>query len=110
MKITNFVGISNNVKLIYKTSAILLVFIYFIFHAISGENGLRAYLVTKNQLKKQTEKLEKIEKALISLKRNVKLLSNESLDLDLLEERCRVILNYNSPDDVIVRNKTILNN
>lgn len=110
MKITNFVGISNNVKLIYKISAILLVFIYFIFHAISGENGLRAYLVTKNQLKKQIEKLEKIEKALISLKRNVKLLSNESLDLDLLEERCRVILNYSSPDDVIVRNKTILNN
>lgn len=110
MKFTNFVGISNNIKLIYKISAILLVFIYFVFHALSGENGLKAYLITKSQLKKQTEKLEKIENALISLKRDVKLLSNESLDLDLLEERCRIILNYSSPDDVIVRNETILNN
>ncbi len=109
MKITNFVGISNNIKLIYKISAILLVFVYFVFHALSGENGLRAYLITKNQLKKQADKLEQIEKALGSLKRNVKLLSSESLDLDLLEERCRIILNYSNLDDVIVRNKTILN-
>ena len=109
MKITNFVGISNNIKLVYKISAILLVFIYFIFHALSGENGLRAYLVTKNQLKKQTEKLEKVEYALDSLKRNVRLLSSESLDLDLLEERCRIILNYSAQDDVIIRSKSILN-
>ncbi|MDO4975020.1 MAG: septum formation initiator family protein [Alphaproteobacteria bacterium] len=109
MKITNFVGISNNIKLIYKISAILLVFIYFVFHALSGENGLRAYLVTKNQLKNQTEKLEKIEYALDSLKRNVRLLSSESLDLDLLEERCRIILNYSAQDDVIIRSKSILN-
>lgn len=108
MKIISFVGISNNLKLIYKISAILVVFIYFIFHAITGENGLRAYLVTKVQLAKQTEKLAKIEKVLSSLKRNVKLLSNDSLDLDLLEERCRIILNYSDPSDVIVRSQSIL--
>lgn len=109
MKITNFVGISNNAKLAYKISAILFIFIYLIFHAFSGENGLRAYLITKKQLKQQLSELEKVEKSLESIKRNVGLLSNSSLDLDLLEERCRIMLNYSSQEDIIVKDSSILN-
>lgn len=108
MKFNSFVGISNNVKLIYKISAIVTVFAYFLFHAITGENGLLSYIKTKKQVEKQTENLESIERELASFKRNVKLLSNESLDPDLLEERCRIILNYSDPNDTTIREKSIL--
>ncbi len=108
MKFNNFVGVSNNVKLIYKLSAIVTVFAYFLFHAITGENGLLSYVKMKKQVEQQVENLDSIEQELESIKRNVTLLSNKSLDLDLLEERCRIILNYSDPNDSIIREKSIL--
>ncbi len=36
------------------------------------------------------------------MERRVTLLSNTSLDLDMLEERARVMLNYAHPDDLII--------
>ena len=43
------------------------------------------------------------------MKRRVKLLSDTSLDLDLLEERARVILNYCYPNEIIVKRSNIIN-
>jgi cell division protein FtsB len=58
---------------------------------------------TKRQIITQTEKLKNLEENLEILKKHVTLLSNNSLDLDLLEERCRIILNYCDSEDVILR-------
>jgi cell division protein FtsB len=51
----------------------------------------------------KTEELESLRDKCAVLSRNVGLLSSGSLDLDLLEERCMVVLNYCYPGDVIVR-------
>ena len=105
----NFVGIPNNVKTFMKMTAIAIALAYFIFHAISGANGLIAYLRTKQVVVLQEETLLKLSTELDSIKRNVDLLSDKSLDKDLLEERCRIILNYSLPGDSVIRTKSVLN-
>ncbi len=108
MKLGNFVGVSNNVKTALKVSAIVFSLAYFLFHAISGENGLIAYVKTKRLVEEKGLRLEQIMKDLEALKRNVGLLSDKTLDKDLLEERCRLILNYSAKNDSIIRTKTLL--
>jgi cell division protein FtsB len=51
----------------------------------------------------KAEELELLQDRCSTLSRNVGLLSSGSLDLDLLEERCMVVLNYCYPGDVVVR-------
>lgn len=108
MKINSFVGISNAVKTVGKMTIIVMVVAYFLFHAINGENGLLAYVKTRKLLGEQSVQLEMLQTDLDILKRDVELLSNSSIDLDLLEERCRIILNYSYPEDYVVRTKTVL--
>ncbi len=80
---------------------------YFFFHAITGENGFRSYLVIKKKVDEQTKILDNLKKERDSLERRVKLLSNDSLDRDILEERCRIVLNLAMPDDIIIKENTI---
>ena len=108
MKLKNrFVGIPNRIKLVAKISFFMIVLMYFVFHAITGENGLRSYIVVKQKVIEQTSVLKQVKKRKEQLERRVKLLSNESLDKDLLEERCRVVLNFAMPEDIMVREKSM---
>lgn len=111
MKIySHFVGTSNNIKLIYKISFIIVVFSYFLFHAINGENGLISYVKIKQQVIEKAETLKNLQSNLIGLQKRVDLLSNKTLDLDILEERSRIVLNYCYPEEIVVREKNIIAN
>ncbi len=81
--------------------------LYFIFHAINGENGARSYILIKKQVASKTARLTQLKAEENKLERNVKLLNNKSLDLDLLEERCRIVLNYAFPNDIIINESSI---
>ncbi|MDR1333426.1 MAG: septum formation initiator family protein [Holosporales bacterium] len=76
---------------------------YFVYHTVGGENGLRSYFRMKDLVVVKAEELELLQDRCSTLSRNVGLLSSGSLDLDLLEERCMVVLNYCYPGDVVVR-------
>ena len=109
MKIySHFVGTSNNIKLIYKMFFIIIVFSYFLFHAINGENGFMSYIKIKQQVVEKSEILKNLELNLLGLEKRVELLSNKNLDLDILEERSRVVLNYCYPEEIIIREKSII--
>jgi cell division protein FtsB len=66
-----------------------------------------SYVAIKKQVSNRTSVLQKKAEELKTLKRQVELLSNKSLDLDFLEERCRIVLNYCYPDDLIIKDKAI---
>jgi cell division protein FtsB len=103
MKLQNkFVGVSNRLKLVIKIGSVLIATLYFVSQAIGGKNGVMSYIVVKKQVIERKKKLEIIKNEEISLERNVRLLSSSFLDMDLLEERCRVVLNYAFPDDIII--------
>ena len=75
---------------------------YFVFHAIHGDRGILAWLRLKQELKAATSEAAKSSRERSAMEWRVTVLSNSSLDLDMLEERARVMLNYAHPDDVII--------
>lgn len=68
-----------------------------------GKNGLISYVSLKKKLAIQAEQVLVMKCEKCALQKNIDLLSNNSIDLDLLEERGRVVLNYAFADEAIVR-------
>ncbi len=75
---------------------------YFIYHAVQGDRGILAWLRVNQQLEQAHQELIATTAEREALEQRVALLSNSSLDLDMLEERARVMLNFSHPDDVEV--------
>ncbi|WP_374383405.1 septum formation initiator family protein [Dongia sp.] len=75
---------------------------YFVFHAIHGDRGILAWLRLNQELKVATSEAANAAADRAAMEQRVTLLSNTSLDLDMLEERARVMLNYAHPDDLII--------
>ena len=78
------------------------VTLYFAYHILHGERGLLAWW----KLQKQVSTAEITAAATGSKKSNlenqVRLLNPSNLDLDMLEERARLMLNYGHPDEVVI--------
>ena len=75
---------------------------YFVFHAIHGDRGLLAWLRLNQELKIASSEAAQAAVLRGALERRVTLLSNISLDPDMLDERARVMLNYAHPNDLII--------
>lgn len=75
---------------------------YFIYHAVQGDRGIMAWFRVNQQLEQARQELAATTEERAALEQRVALLSNSSLDLDMLEERARVMLNFSYPDDVVV--------
>jgi cell division protein FtsB len=75
---------------------------YFIYHAVQGDRGILAWLRVNQQLEAAHQELAATAAARGALEQRVALLSNSSLDLDMLEERARIMLNFSDPDDLVI--------
>ena len=75
---------------------------YFAFHAVEGERGLRAYFALNLQTELAREERDALRHDRMVIERRVNLLKPESLDLDMLEERTRMILNKVHEDDFVI--------
>jgi cell division protein FtsB len=75
---------------------------YFIYHAVQGDRGILAWLRVNQQLEAAQIELTKSATDRAALEQRVALLNNSSLDLDMLEERARIMLNFSDPDDVVI--------
>ena len=80
----------------------VILFFYFSFYTINGERGLRRYLHLQQELSYAEKIAEKYSKKKAELEAKVRLLSSDSLDLDMLDERTRVILNYANSDEFVI--------
>ena len=74
--------------------AFMLVIGYFGFYAFYGERGIRKYLYLRHEVEYARELAEQYRLKKEHLASEVKRLSPESLDLDLLDERARIVLNF----------------
>lgn len=90
--------IKNSGLLIFCT----LLSLYFIFHGISGERGLLKLLYLRNEISEAEQIANMYHQEKIKLEEKVKLLSSSSLDLDLLDERARIVLNFVGKDEFII--------
>ncbi len=76
--------------------------VYFGFQALNGQFGL----VGKAQIEKEIMRLElerdRLHAERVTLQRRVQLLSPDSLDPDLVDERARASLNLAHPNEVAI--------
>lgn len=79
-----------------------LVVAYFVYGTVQGDRGLVAYLSLSQEMTRATASLDALRATRGGLERRVALLRPESLDLDLLEERARIVLDYVDPEDFII--------
>jgi cell division protein FtsB len=75
---------------------------YFTYHSVQGEKGIHSYLKVNRDVRDAREKLGGIQSTRGELELRVKGLRDTSLDLDLLEERARIVLNLMRDDELLI--------
>jgi len=101
------VKILSRFRVVFAPLVAVALISYFSYHLINGDRGLLAYRDLTQALA-QAERIKSAtgtERAI--LERRVSLLRPESLDLDMLEERSRVILDLAAPGDIVLFNNTL---
>lgn len=85
--------------------AILIVgaLAYFGMRTIQGESGLFAKLAIETEEKKLSAELALAKSERAALENLTRRLSDNYLDLDLLDERARDVLGYARSDEVVIR-------
>ncbi|MBA5723799.1 septum formation initiator family protein [Candidatus Liberibacter sp.] len=76
--------------------------IYFGNHAIRGDYGLYATEILKKRLTEYESSLSELRKTRAKLEHKVKLLSDGSLERDMLDEKARYNLNLSRSDEIIL--------
>lgn len=85
--------------------AITVAFVsYFGYHCIHGELGLIATEKFEQQRLQRAQDLAKLTGKREQLERQVMLMSDGSLDKDMLDEIARYQLNVSRPDEIVIFN------
>lgn len=75
---------------------------YLAFHALNGERGLYAYLKQSRHLESSQQELASLILKREELENRVRLMSDESLSLDLLDEQARRVLGSARKSEIVV--------
>ena len=75
---------------------------YFAFYAFYGERGLLSMHHLQGEVDQAKATLEKVRDERQRMERRTTLLRPDSLDLDMVDERARQMLNMSHADDVII--------
>ena len=81
---------------------LMLVICYFGFYALYGERGVRKYLYLRREVEYARTLARQYELKKERLNEEVRLLSPDSIDLDLLDERARAVLNFVDEDEFVI--------
>ena len=85
------------------TAALALLIFYFGFHAFTGEGGLLKSDSRDATLMAKSQELKKLTAQREDLEARARLLRDQSLSADLLEERARALLGFADPRDYVIR-------
>ncbi len=78
------------------------IIVYFAAYAINGQRGLVALRLIETEITEAERVLGDVTVKRRALEERVALLRADHLDLDMLDERARLILNYSRADEMIV--------
>ncbi len=76
---------------------------YFAFHMLTGEQGVLNWLSYNSEIKSLERNLEFVSQERDRLQSRADALSPRQLDMDLVDERARVLLGYVHPDEVVIQ-------
>ena len=74
---------------------------YLAFHAVSGERGVLALFTESRKLEEVKAELARAKMQHEKLEHKVRLMSDSSLDLDLLDEQVRRVLGMANKNEVV---------
>lgn len=100
-----FLNLPLKVKLLMVQMALLFIFIYLSFYTINGNRGLLQYLNLQRKVEHARQQETMYHNKKEKLEYKVHLLSSDSLDLDLLDERAKAVLNLMRDDEFIIVEK-----
>ncbi|QDL92406.1 septum formation initiator family protein [Paroceanicella profunda] len=83
--------------------AILAAIAYFSFAALQGEYGLTRQIEMHATEEELSNDLEDMRRERAALENKVHRLSDDFLDLDLLDEQARKVLGFARPDEIVIR-------
>lgn len=83
------------------------LFSYFVYFGIKGDRGWLKYQYLQKQVAEAKVVKDNYEQEKNDWEKKVKLLSSTSLDLDLLDERARTVLNVIGDDEFIILDEDI---
>lgn len=75
---------------------------YFVYYAVHGDRGILAKHQIENQIEDARRLLNEVRDERVRLEIRADRLRNDRLDVDLLEERAREMLNFAHPRDMVV--------
>ncbi|MFL0690610.1 MAG: septum formation initiator family protein [Agrobacterium tumefaciens] len=85
--------------------AITVAFLsYFGYHSIHGDYGLRAGQAFERIRQERASVLEALVAQRTVLEKDVRLMSDGSLDEDIIDEKARYQLNMSRPDEIVIFN------
>lgn len=87
---------------ILRTIPVILMF-YFVYHIFQGERGLLSMLRLQKQLTTDERILNELALKKQTIEKQVALLRPDNLDLDMLEERVRSVLQFARPSELIIQ-------
>jgi len=82
---------------------IMCLLLYFLYHTMNGERGFFSWVRLQQKVAEDEKVLDELQQKKESLERQVQLLRPDSLDLDMLEERSRAVLNFVDKDEIVIR-------
>lgn len=75
---------------------------YFAYHIFQGERGVISWFIISKQVREDEEKLKTLQMQKEYMQRRIGLLNPSSIDLDMLEELARKLLNYSKENEIII--------
>jgi cell division protein FtsB len=77
-------------------------FTYFGYHSLNGDLGLKATEQFERRRVEREAELASLVKVRTELERQVKLMSDGSLEKDMLDEKARYSLNVSREDEIVI--------
>lgn len=79
-----------------------LTVIYFGYHTVQGDRGLLAWWHLRHEVQQAEAELQRVVAVREAIEHRTSLLRPDNLDLDMLEERARIMLNVGRGDEIII--------
>ncbi len=83
--------------------AMLLLASYFVFAAVQGNYGVFRRAEVRSEARALTQELALVRSEVDRLENLTRRLSDDFLDLDLLDEQARDVLGMIRPDEIVIR-------
>jgi cell division protein FtsB len=94
--------IRNRARNVVAPTLCSMVIAYFGYHLVQGDRGLRAWIQVRHEIAVAEKTLGQTETERNAYETRVARLRPDQLDLDMLDEQARVILNMAKPEDLVI--------